>query len=175
VIVGQYFYCVNPAKRQYLLPHAFGDGLKLMEFGSSGSGTMMALAVLLADSNGRGGGDLRSESPLIGSWAGDPIVITGDYADDGKHVPPEDIVAYRNSVAKDKAVRDWLKSKGQKLDDVVPNLYHVAERCYEDISDKVILALCDDPYERKALIERGAEAAKQWKPPAPKVDPFALE
>jgi len=175
VTVGAYYLVVCPARRQYLHAHRFGDGLKLLEQGASGSGTMLGLAVLLADGNGRGGGDLRSESPLIGSWAGHGVVLASDYADDGKHVPPEDIVAYRNSVAKDKAVRDWLKSKGQKLDDVVPNLYHVAERCYEDISDKVILALCDDPYERKALIERGAEAAKQWKPPVPKVDPFALE
>jgi len=49
----------------------------------------------------------------------------------------------------------------------------VASQCYEDISDKVILALCDDPYERKALIERGAEAAKTWKPKV--VDAFSLE
>lgn len=173
--VGQYYYIVNTAKRQYLHAHKFGDGLKLMEFGSSGSGTMMALAVLLADGNGRGGGDLHCASPLIGSWAGDPIVIAGDYADDGKHVPPADIVAYRNVAAKNNAILEWCTAKGKKLDDLVPNLYTVAAECYEDISDQIILALCDDPYERKALIERGADAAKQWKPPPPKVDPFALE
>lgn len=156
MIVGQYYYIVNTAKRQYLHAHKFGDGLKLMEFGASGSGTMMALAVLLSDGNGRGGGDLYSESPLIGSWAGDPIVITGDYADAGKHVPPTDLVAYRAAA---------------KVDDIVPNLYTLALECYEDISDQVILALCDDPYERKALIERGAEAAKSWRP---KDDPFTL-
>jgi len=172
--VGQYYQIVNTKKRQYLAAHAFGDGPKLMEFGASGSGTMMALAVLLADGNGRGGGDLRSESPLVGSWAGDPIIITGDYADDGKHVPAADVAEYRRSVANDEATLDWLRKKGKSVEDVLPNLYTVASRCYEDISDKVILALCDDPYERKALIERGAEAAKTWKEPA-KSDLFSLK
>jgi len=171
--VGQYYRLANPKKRQYLDPHAFGDGAKAMEFGASGSGTMLGLTVLLLDGNGRGGGDCRSESPLIGSWAGDPIVITGDYADDGKHVSQEDLALYRASIANDKSTLDWLKKSGRKIEDVLPNLYTVASQCYEDISDKVILALCDDPYERKALIERGAEAAKTWKPKA--TDAFSLE
>ena len=84
--MGQYYHIVNLDKKQYLHPHKFGDGLKLREFGASGDGTMMALAALLADGNGRGGGDLHSDHPLIGSWAGDRIVIAGDYADDGRFV-----------------------------------------------------------------------------------------
>ena len=172
--MGQAYYIVNRTKRQYLNPNRFEDGRKLMEFGASGSGTMMALAVLLADGNGRGGGDLRSESTLIGSWAGDPIVITGDYADAGKHVSAGEVAAYRATIEKDKDVLAWLAKKGTKPEEVVPNLYHLASECYEDISDKVILALCDDPYERKALVERGAEAAKTWKEPT-KGDLFSLE
>jgi hypothetical protein len=172
--MGQNYYIVNPKKRQYLHPHKFGDGLKLMEFGASGSGTMMGLAVLLADGNGRGGGDLRSENPLIGSWAGDPIVIAGDYADEGKFISPEDLALYRAEQVKDPEHMAWLAKKGITASDVVPNLYNLASQCYEDISDKVILALCDDPWERKALIERGAEAAKNWKP-APTGDAFSLE
>jgi hypothetical protein len=68
-------------KHEYLHPHEFGDGLKLMEFGSSGQGTMMALAVLLATSNGRGGGDFRGHDHhgFVGRWAGDRITIIGDY------------------------------------------------------------------------------------------------
>lgn len=46
--MGQYHYVVNLDKKQYLRPHRFGDGLKLLEFGSSGQGTML------------GPGDLRS-------------------------------------------------------------------------------------------------------------------
>ena len=85
--MGQYYYIVNCDKKQYLHPHKFGDGLKLLEFGCSSDGTMTGLAVLLADGNGRGGGDLHSKNPIIGSWAGDRIVIAGDYADPGKFIP----------------------------------------------------------------------------------------
>tara|TARA_Y100000310_G_C20669719_1_gene809581 strand:- start:1759 stop:2151 length:393 start_codon:yes stop_codon:yes gene_type:complete len=84
--MGQYYYVVNLDKEEYIHPHKMGDGLKLLEFGCSRNGTMTALAILLADGNGRGGGDLRSNSSIIGSWAGDRIVVAGDYADDGRWV-----------------------------------------------------------------------------------------
>lgn len=80
--IGQYHYVVNADKREYLMPHRLGDGLKLMEFGNSAGGVMTGLAILLAVSNGRGGGDLLHESELIGSWGGDRIAIVGDYAED---------------------------------------------------------------------------------------------
>jgi hypothetical protein len=117
--MGQYYHIVNLTKKQYLHPHHFGDGLKLLEFGSSGSGTMLGLAVLLANSNGRGGGDLQSENSIVGSWAGDRIVIAGDYAEKG--------------------------DKGETCKD---NLYHRSAETFEDISYKVIEALCDDAYIR---------------------------
>lgn len=82
--MGQYHYVVNLDKREYLHPHRLGDGLKLLEFGDSRSGTMLALSVLLAAQNvggARGGGDLNSDDPVVGSWASDRIVIAGDYAD----------------------------------------------------------------------------------------------
>ena len=82
--MGQYYLVCNLDKKEYLHPHKFGDGIKLLEFGSSGSGTMCGLAILLSDGNNRGGGDLRSDNPIIGSWAGDRIVVAGGYADIGK-------------------------------------------------------------------------------------------
>lgn len=92
--MGQYHIVCNLTKREYLHAHDFGDGLKLLEFGADGGGTMLALALLLAASNGRGGGDYNGEipgRPLIGSWAGDSIAIIGDYhePDDvpGRHLP----------------------------------------------------------------------------------------
>lgn len=85
--MGQYHLIVNLDKREFLHPHHLGDGLKLVEFGCSSQGTMTALALLLCDSNGRGGGDFHQEKAkkleekYIGRWNGDRIVITGDYAD----------------------------------------------------------------------------------------------
>ena len=113
--MGQYYKIVNVKKKQYITPHTFGDGAKLMEFSMSANGVLAGLAILLADGNGRGGGDLNSENTIVGSWAGDNIVIAGDYADDGK----------------------WVK-EGDK------NLYAVADEQGEDISIKVLDALCDD-------------------------------
>ena len=115
--MGQYYKIVNIKKKQYITPHIFGDGSKLMEFSMSANGVLAGLAILLADGNGRGGGDLHSTNQIVGSWAGDNIVVTGDYADDGKFVK-----------------------------DVDKNLYNVASIEGEDISLKVLDALFDDSY-----------------------------
>jgi hypothetical protein len=104
--MGQYHYPVNWDRKEYLDPNTFGDGLKLLEFGSSANGTLTGLAVLLASSNqggARGGGDLhpwhggpgyggrenevivnaRYEQALmeciVGRWATDRVSILGDY------------------------------------------------------------------------------------------------
>ena len=115
--MGQYYKIVNIKKKQYITPHTFGDGSKLMEFSMSANGVLAGLAILLADGNGRGGGDLHSENDIVGSWAGDNIVVAGDYADDGKFVKEVD-----------------------------RNLYNVASSEGEDISLKVLDALFDDSY-----------------------------
>ena len=115
--MGQYYKIVNIKKKQYITPHTFGDGSKLMEFSMSANGVLAGLAILLADGNGRGGGDLHSENDMVGSWAGDNIVIAGDYADDGKFVKDAD-----------------------------KNLYHIASIEGEDISIKVLGTLFDDSY-----------------------------
>lgn len=123
--MGQYYKVVNITKRQFITPHAFNDGAKLMEFGLSARGTMSGLAILLASGNGRGGGDLNSDSPVVGSWAGDQIVIAGDYGDDGLYVP----------------------------DGFDGNLYQYAYENYRDISPLVWEALLGDHYLRQEMQE----------------------
>jgi hypothetical protein len=115
--MGQYYKIVNIKKKQYISPYTFGDGSKLMEFSMSASGVLAGLAILLADGNGRGGGDLHSKNDIVGSWAGDNIVVAGDYADAGK----------------------FVKEPEQTL-------YEVASSEGEDISLKVLEALFDDQY-----------------------------
>ncbi len=80
--MGQYHLTVNLTKKEFLDPHKLGDGLKLWEQANSQGGVMVALLALLACSNGRGGGDFQ-DHPLIGRWAGDKIVVVGDYAEKG--------------------------------------------------------------------------------------------
>ena len=135
--MGQYYHPVNIDKREYLNPHRFGDGLKLLEFGNSSSGTMTALALLLADGNGRGGGDLHTEDEsIVGRWAGDRIVVAGDYADEGRFVDPDDQVAFENPV----------------------NLYQVTER-FTDISYDVLKVMCDDEYLARAVARNSSFGA----------------
>lgn len=76
--MGQYYKLVNIDDQQYLHPHELGSGLKLMELSSGSAGPGMALMALLR-------GDIRGKQP----WFGKRIVITGDYADEGRFVPPE--------------------------------------------------------------------------------------
>lgn len=71
---------VNHDKAQTITPTLLGDPGTLLETAVGGveGGTGTALYVLLAASNkggARGGGDICSDSPLVGSWAGDRISV----------------------------------------------------------------------------------------------------
>ena len=159
--MGQYFLTVNLDKREFLHPHKFGDGLKLLEFGLSGMGTLAGLAILLAAGNNRGGGDLRSAHPLIGSWAGDRIVVTGDYADAGQFLEDEDLgilePAYHTYLAD---IYPEYRAKYEEIEQdegvraaalAAINLYsyvQLPETGYRDISIDVLVALADDDYFR---------------------------
>jgi hypothetical protein len=126
--MGQFFYVVNLDKREYLEPHALNNMAKLMEFGSSGHGTMLGLAILLANSNGRGNGDCRSKSPIIGSWAGDRVVIAGEYANE------------RDACEPSNHDRDGNEKEGE-----YKNIYtQCKENKYKNISALVMGALKED-------------------------------
>jgi hypothetical protein len=135
---------VNLDKQQYIHPHKFGDGLKLLEFGCSANGTLTGLAILLADGNNRGGGDLRSDDPIIGSWAGDRIVVAGDYADGGKFVPED--ASGLQEIANEYYVEPY------NLPEKV-NLYSYACEKFEDVSDRVIRAMANDGYVLNSMRE----------------------
>jgi hypothetical protein len=76
-IMGQYFLLVNKTKKQYLYGNTFGDGIKGHEI--LWNGTMLkALGFLLMKSDSGDDYDLF-QNPMCGYWAGDEIVIIGDY------------------------------------------------------------------------------------------------
>ena len=127
--MGQYYKIVNLDREEFLDTYTFNDGAKLLEFGCCSEGTLTALAILLADGNGRGGGDLHSENPIIGSWAGDRIVVIGDYADEQKFLTVDQI-------AKHKMLKD-----GED-----PNLYDHAVEHFKDVSEKALIAMLDDQF-----------------------------
>lgn len=97
--MGQYHAIYNKTKRE----HFSIGGAKL--WGQAQGATAAALLLLLSNSNGRGGGDLmihadkydKNHKPVFakgdkgrnslveslqGRWAGDEIVVQGDYAKD---------------------------------------------------------------------------------------------
>lgn len=80
--MGQYHYVANLDKREFLHPHKMGDGLKLLEFGASGSGTMLGLALLLAVSNK----DDSTSGPFQGQRGGGDFHVWNDPYGDGRDV-----------------------------------------------------------------------------------------
>jgi hypothetical protein len=88
--MGQYWYCVNLDKKEFIHPHALGAGLKLWEQLANHPSTGTALIILCAAMPGpRGGGDLQANPDVVGRWAGDRIAFVGDYAEDGD-IPSHD-------------------------------------------------------------------------------------
>jgi len=147
--MGQYHYIVNLDRKEFIHPHHLGDGLKLMEFGNGAGGTMTALAILLAASNGRGGGDLHVDAShpavgRIGSWAGDRIAIVGDYAEDTDY--------------------PWNPAK----DDRPSEVYGFCTRDeYRDLSaDLCLLIEADGMYTFSKADWGGIERTSTWSPPS---------
>lgn len=71
---------MNYSKNEYITPEGYGDDPNPNIFSREGAdgGVMEALVILLAASckgGPRGGGDIDSDSELVGSWAGDSIAI----------------------------------------------------------------------------------------------------
>ena len=104
--MGQYHYPVNLDKKEFINPHKLGAGLKLWEQIANNPGVGAALIILLAASNGRGGGDfdvtqnwhgpertnMTRSGPMpcdyptiarrtIGRWVGDRVALIGDYCE----------------------------------------------------------------------------------------------
>lgn len=184
--MGQYYIIVNPVKKQYLNPHKFGAGLKLMEFTNTEYGPQQALCILLSNGNGQGGGDLGTdgltdeEKALIGSWAGDPVIVAGDYGEpwkffdraeyDGKTYEEHETL-YRQSngrvgtmdevsgsLTPTGKLRTVFHTFGQRKDRTTgenephdENLYSLARCFFEDISDKII-----------AVVAKGEEGYHPW-------------
>jgi hypothetical protein len=104
--MGQYHFVLNLDKKEFLHPHRLGDGLKLMEFGNSGGGTMTALGLLLAGCAINEPADSATQSLHLGSWAGDRIAIIGDYAE-AEDLPVEDAAAIYDQIFGEQADGSW--------------------------------------------------------------------
>lgn len=99
LIMGQYHKVYNLDKHEFINPHEIDNGAKLLEQCGPGdlATTSDAVWLLIANSNGRGGGD-ANKHPMVGRWAGDRLVVQGDYAEaaDKAYLPNEAKANYTN-------------------------------------------------------------------------------
>lgn len=105
--MGQSHILYNKTKKQMVHPHGIGNGYKLLEQVGWDMSTSTALFLLVSNSNGRGGGDAEPHE-LIGSWAGDHIVVQGDYAEkyDNGFITKDEMVEYENISSKVKRMME---------------------------------------------------------------------
>lgn len=111
---------VNLDRREKIDPAAFGDDRSPGSFAipDEVGGTLAALAVLLAVSStggGRGGGDFRGKSPLVGSWGGQRIGLL-DPADTAGYVDISEAVRGALAAAGEGIYRDGPDGKIQRGD-----------------------------------------------------------
>lgn len=80
--MGQYFLLINLDKKEYIDPFKLGGGYKLWEW--MANFTIFLPFFLLRKSTEGGGGDYHGrELKNLGRWAGDRVMLVGDYDESG--------------------------------------------------------------------------------------------
>ena len=85
--MDQYFKAVNVSKQEVVCPWCLNGGARLREWAANPQGTIFIL--LLRKSDQGGGGDIHEATfetepeALVGRWAGDNVVLVGDYDSSG--------------------------------------------------------------------------------------------
>ncbi len=133
--MSQAYLIVNISKCLFLDPHRFGetrsyhDLIKPKQVAAA-----LGLAALLFEHTQR----------AMASWAGDRILICGDFAENGTFLPDE----WWNLPIQNRSLLDKRHRKAKVAGDVYragnpPVLYHLARLCFHDVSEMAILALKD--------------------------------
>jgi hypothetical protein len=100
--MGQYHKLVNLDKKEIVHPYNLGLGAKQYEQTGDNGSISDAIYLLVMTSPARGGGDWESFDGLSGRWAGDRVVVLGDYTED------EDLPGYENASKLYSQSYDWL-------------------------------------------------------------------
>jgi hypothetical protein len=110
--MGQYFVIANLTKKEYLHPHRLGFGAKLWEI--SANNITRIFPLLLRKSSEGGGGDIQRDYPTAGRWAGDKIVVVGDYDKSGLYEKAKkNFREISKEVVKD--YNDFIKEPSMKM------------------------------------------------------------
>lgn len=137
--MGQYFKIVNTTKKQFIDIASLGESNKLSFIGRGLNGIILG-RLLTSGGNGftdqfyRKYGDPKNDEFYMGAWAGDSIVIAGDYDQP-----------------------DCNGISASYADDTDLNLYQKVESDHEfnDVTDKVIEWLAKDDETADMLAEQG--------------------
>lgn len=94
--MGQYFLLVNVDRKEYVDPFFVGggSGYKLWEWCTNNTTRVIPFLIRKSSSIGCGGDLLSDSYKYAGRWAGDRIVLVGDYDDSGLFTVAED--SYEN-------------------------------------------------------------------------------
>lgn len=110
--MGQYHVPYNIDKREIINPHGLGLGIKQAEFLGGEWSVGDFLGLLLAGTHEkRGGGDFATShvsgnEQVIGRWAGDRVVVIGDYAH------PSDVPSLGEEVYREAIETAWGYADG---------------------------------------------------------------
>ncbi len=134
--MGQYFKIVNASKEQFVDINELGENNKLGFIGQGLNG--IVLGRLLTSSGADWDNDFydvfgnpNSDKIFMGVWAGDIIIIAGDY---------------------DEADTNGIKTSD--INDSNRNLYDMVESEYENITNEVIKWLANDEQTAEMLAKR---------------------
>lgn len=160
--MGQYHYIANLDKREYLHPRKFNDGLKLLEFGSSGQGTLLGLTFLLAKDDGLGGGDFHAKR-LAGQHVAKRLAGQHEMPSPYGHAEPRRLLAAA-------LVGSWAGDRVAIMGDYGPEAeggdspwaedHPDAE--WTDISERVVDALCAVDHFFAQHYRAAMEAKADW-------------
>jgi len=118
--MSQAVLIINRTKKEYLNPHRFNDGYSVRNLLCNGY-TARALVLLLYRCSSN---VLKEDGELIGSWAGDDIIIVGE------------------------------GDKREAHDTQYSNIYAEADKTYDDISAKVLeILLNHSVYDEQAIMD----------------------
>ena len=113
--MGQYFILANVTKKEWLSPWKIGGVSKEAEW----LGRQADMLIILMACGDTDGGAVR------GRWAGDHVILAGDYDPDTRYELP---------LKKSPYTEEYTKANKTERGRVRTNLYHYAKERFEEIS-----------------------------------------
>jgi hypothetical protein len=141
--MGQMYLAANLSKREYLDPFRLGATTKLGEiFSSRGFAGLLSVALAIPDWS-------VAEHPFVGRWAGDQVILVGDFMDWGyvSHLIEEGKVDLPSWLINELRSGYIPPEEGEDMDSYwrrvrlaggMPTLYSLVKKHFRDISVEAI-------------------------------------